>query len=189
MKRAIVLVAGLLVLAAPAEAAVPEWSPGGLASTSPTYTLPIHVVDGVRATFHNRERRREWVQQMTKALDAWGLPYYVTRRPEWAQPFLADDVNVSTYSYDPLTIPDAVVMVRGHFSNGQDSAGWSDAGLGGIMFMVVWSGWWESPANIRIVTAHEFGHAIGFQHGGTGVMMGGNVSDEERALAATYYEA
>jgi hypothetical protein len=188
VKRALLagLAAVTLVAAQPASAETATYGPG-TSGVSPAYTLPIHVIDGVRGTLRE-DRRREWTVQLHRALDGWGLPYYVTRRAESAQTFIATDVNISTYGIDPLVVPDAVVLVRGRFAQINDSAGYSDLTGGGAAILTPWRGWWSGPNGAVSMIAHEVGHTIGFQHGGTGVMWGAfRVNDEERALAQTYY--
>lgn len=184
---AIEAMAVVLVLAActVARAETVDWAPGGY--VSPTYTLPLHIVDGVRGTLRE-DRRREWTRQLHRALEGWGLPYYVTRRAETSQAYLADDFNISTYGIDPLMVPDAVVLIRGRFAQINDSAGWSELSMGGAAIITPWRGWWSGPNGAVSMVAHEVGHAIGFQHGGTGVMWGAfKVNDQERALAESYY--
>ena len=162
------------------------WSPGGDFG-SPTYSLPIRVVDGVRSTFINK-RRQDWRVASVKALNYWELPFNLTFRPEDDQPFTATDESISTLSVNPLVVPDAIALVRAHFALATDTAGWIDDMGGGICLLTPWSGWWGDRAQITAVVAHEVGHALGFGHGGNGVMMGaGRPNDEERALAATYY--
>jgi len=162
------------------------WSPGGDFG-SPTYSLPIKVVDGVRSTFINK-RRKDWREASVKALNYWELPFDLTFRPEDDQPFTATDESISTLSVDPLVVPDAVALVRAHFAIATDTAGWIDEMGGGICLLTPWKGWWGDRAQITAVVAHEVGHALGFGHGGNGVMMGaGRPNDEERALASAYY--
>jgi hypothetical protein len=180
-----VLTVAIFTIPQTASADTVAWGIGSSGET-PAYTVPIHFVDAMIDTLRP-DRRREWRQARNRALTQWGIPFTVTRLSESSLPYVFDD-NIGTVGIDGMLVPDAILIVRNRMSAHADQGGYSSGVNGGIAILTPWAPWWKSASNIIPAVAHEVGHALGFYHGGTGVMSGAErVSDEERALAQAYY--
>lgn len=173
---------------------MPEaWTPGGDFG-SPTYSLPIQVVDSAKSTFIG-ERRKRWREAVNLSLSRWGLPFELDHLPESEQSYVVTAETLSSLGVNPLIIPNAIVLVRLHSAvgeNNQNSGGWIQEMGGGICIYAPWRGWWAPfpPSQITQIITHEIGHALGFGHGGNGVMAGAfRPNAQEVALAAAYYLA
>jgi hypothetical protein len=169
---------------------LPEaWSPGGDFG-SPTYSLPIRVVDYARSTFIGEHRQR-WREACDLALQRWELPFTLEHPPETEQAYAATEETISNLGVNPLIVPNAIALVRFHVQLIADSAGWIQEMGGGICLFVAWRGWWKPfpAAEVTRIITHEVGHCLGFGHGGNGVMVGSIKPNlEERALASAYYQ-
>ncbi len=191
------MVATVLVLAAlprwaHAWPAISEWGPGGTLNhaTSPTYTLPIPVLDAIRATVRPGPRRRAWVQVRDAALAEWGIPFVAQD---------ASSLAVPEATWTPY--PGSIVLERSQVFYGQDHMAigtWLPDSGSGLVVLSLDQGWYRWQGAFQSWVAHEIGHTLGFGHpyadnfGGTCPVRwvmgcGLHVADDERDAVQAYY--
>jgi len=192
MKRFVVSVLCLFAVGA-TWPSTSEWGPGGTLNhaSSPTYALPIPVLDSIRATVPAGEQRRVWTRLRNEALIEWGIPFTVTNAP---------DLPVTDDGWHPPAGTIALVRSEVYLGAGHTSQGiYLEDSQSGIVILSLDRGWAGWPDLQRSLIAHETGHAIGFGHPyadgetvtcrPTGYVMicGYHVTAEERLAAQAYY--
>jgi hypothetical protein len=157
-----------------ASAGAIDYGPGSGAeasSTPTTYSMPIPVIDTLAPTL-TLEHRRIWRQARNDALTNW----------------TTGCVSFSVSTGEVSLASGTITLSRGT----EDWGGWDDVSGGGFAIFAPWRGWWDdfyAKHQLKGLIGHEVGHALGFGHGGDGIMvLDTNKPDAtDLALLRSYY--